>query len=269
MSVTLLPEPKGQSLEELTGENRVPTTATVLGVAESREVRSGAQETRTNGERSAQGSPDLTAELFPRPDPGPPELLLPLPLLRHQASGSKGRGNRNRRVRLPRWTLDLLPQPILGRDGIVMLTKHSLDLLGGPGRPATRCTNDRLRQLCGVAQAFGGDPDAMQLAVRGMPARFAHPTLHVPEVGVKELPQLTPPRATDNANGECRRYSGRGMEAIQEVEVALARQCRDEPLHGVCPILGQGRLQLLGRCCEVASKDVGVADSSQGRTRST
>jgi hypothetical protein len=43
VTVTLLPEPKGQSLEELTGENRVPTSATVLGMAESRDVRSPAQ----------------------------------------------------------------------------------------------------------------------------------------------------------------------------------------------------------------------------------
>jgi MFS transporter, PHS family, inorganic phosphate transporter len=39
VTVALLPEPKGISLEALTGEEDVPTSATVLGLAESRGLR--------------------------------------------------------------------------------------------------------------------------------------------------------------------------------------------------------------------------------------
>ena len=40
VTITMLPEPKRQSLEELTEERDVPTSATVLGLAESRGLRS-------------------------------------------------------------------------------------------------------------------------------------------------------------------------------------------------------------------------------------
>ena len=40
VTITMLPEPKGQSLESLTEvEDRLPTSATVLGIAESRGTR--------------------------------------------------------------------------------------------------------------------------------------------------------------------------------------------------------------------------------------
>jgi MFS transporter, PHS family, inorganic phosphate transporter len=39
VTVTLLPEPKGASLEELTEETRYPTSAVALGLAESRGTR--------------------------------------------------------------------------------------------------------------------------------------------------------------------------------------------------------------------------------------
>jgi hypothetical protein len=40
VTITMLPEPKGQSLETLTEETgRQPTSATVLGLAESRGLR--------------------------------------------------------------------------------------------------------------------------------------------------------------------------------------------------------------------------------------
>jgi predicted membrane-bound spermidine synthase len=41
VTITLLPEPKGQSLESLTerDDDVVPTSATVLGLAESRGIR--------------------------------------------------------------------------------------------------------------------------------------------------------------------------------------------------------------------------------------
>jgi hypothetical protein len=40
VTVTTFPEPKGQSLEELTAENtRPPTNAVALGLAESRGIR--------------------------------------------------------------------------------------------------------------------------------------------------------------------------------------------------------------------------------------
>ncbi len=39
VTITMLPEPKGQSLEALTETERQPTSAKVLGLAESRGVR--------------------------------------------------------------------------------------------------------------------------------------------------------------------------------------------------------------------------------------
>jgi hypothetical protein len=40
VTIALLPEPKGQSLEELTEGDSTPTSAKVLGLAESRGLRS-------------------------------------------------------------------------------------------------------------------------------------------------------------------------------------------------------------------------------------
>ena len=57
---------------------------------------------------------------------------------------------------------------LLGGHRIVMLAKHGLDLFRRFRNSMPRLTDDRLRQLGGVAQTFRSDTDPVQLAIRGL-----------------------------------------------------------------------------------------------------
>ena len=56
------------------------------------------------------------------------------------------------------------------------------------------------------------------------------------------------------------------MEPVQEVEVALAREHRNQTLHGRRPITGQEDVQLGRSCSQHVVKYVDVANVAQRRT---
>ena len=55
-----------------------------------------------------------------------------------------------------------------------MLAEDGLNFFGCPSHSAARFSDDRLRHLRGVTEAFRADPDPVKLTIRGFGTRFPH-----------------------------------------------------------------------------------------------
>jgi hypothetical protein len=147
-----------------------------------------------------------------------------------------------------------------------MATEHALDLFSRLSHSIRAVTDDRRRHLGGVPKLFRADPDPMKLMIRRLGTSLPHPVADAPPFALQEVGNLFPSalgafaliRSEDGWVADGR------MQPIQEPEVAVALQVRDEPSHSRFSLSRKAELELCRTGVQDPPEHVDISNIPEG-----